>query len=117
MIIEARVEEIFEYVDKELQKIRRSRKLPGGVVIVGGTAKLPNIAAIAKDRLQLPARLGNLRDVHGLVDTVEDPSFYTAVGLMQLDMLLGNEPKESLEYSGGGNPLSFVEDLWRRFKS
>lgn len=116
MIIESRVDEIFEYVDKELQKIRRSRKLPGGVVIVGGTAKIPNVAAIAKDQLQLAARLGHLHEIQGLVDTVADPSFYTAVGLMQLDMLLGGEPKESLEYSGGGNPLSFVEDLIRRFK-
>ncbi len=38
IITEARVEEILEYVDKELKKIHRSRKLPGGVVIVGGTA-------------------------------------------------------------------------------
>lgn len=116
MIIEARVDEIFEYVDKELQKIRRSRKLPGGVVIVGGTAKIPNVAAIAKEQLQIAARLGKLHDINGLVDTVDDPSFYTAVGLMQLDMLLGGEPKESLEYSGGGNPLSFVEDFMRKFR-
>src|SRR3989344_8944618 len=30
MIIEARIEELMEYVDKELRKIQRSRKLPGG---------------------------------------------------------------------------------------
>lgn len=117
MIIEARVEEIFEYVDKELQKIRRSRKLPGGVVITGGTAKLPNIAVIAKDRLQLAARVGQLQELSGLVDTVNDPSFYTAIGLMQLDMIFGDEPKESLDYAGDGNPFSFLGGLFRKMKS
>lgn len=88
MIIEARVDELMEYVDKELHKIKRSRKLPGGIVIVGGTAKITGIDEFARDRLQLPARVGKLQNVGGLVDTVEDPSFMTVVGLMLLDMLL-----------------------------
>lgn len=88
MIIEARVEEIFEYVDKELQKIKRSRKLPGGIVIVGGAAKLPGIDEFAREHLQLSARIGKLRNIGGLADMVEDPAYTTVVGLMLLDMLL-----------------------------
>lgn len=88
MITEARVEELFEYADKELKKIQRSRKLPGGVVLVGGTAKLPGIADFAKEKLQLPARIGKLQPLRGLLDTVDDPVYATAIGLMQLDMLL-----------------------------
>ncbi len=88
LITEARVEELFEFVDKELKKIHRSRKLPGGVVIVGGTAKLPGIADFAKEQLQLAARLGSLQPMGGLVDTVQDTAYSAAVGLMILDMLL-----------------------------
>lgn len=88
MIVEARVEELFEYVDKELNKIHRSRKLPGGIVIVGGSAALPGLAEFAKERMQLPARIGKIRGLAGLVDTVDDPSFATATGLMLLDILL-----------------------------
>lgn len=88
MITEARVEELFEMVDKELRRIGRSRKLPGGVVLVGGTSKLPGIASLAKDKLQLAARLGSLQPMSGLIDTVQDVSYSTAVGLMLLDMLL-----------------------------
>jgi cell division protein FtsA len=88
MIIEARVDELLEYVDKELHKIKRSRKLPGGIVIVGGSAKIQGIDEFARDRLQLPARIGKLQNIGGLVDTVEDPSYTTVVGLMLLDMLL-----------------------------
>ena len=88
MIIEARVEEMFEYVEKELQKIKRSRKLPGGIVITGGTSKLAGIDEFAREKLQLPARIGKLQNIGGLVDTVEDASYTTVVGLMLLDMLL-----------------------------
>lgn len=105
MITEARVDELFEYIDKELRKIQRSRKLPGGVVLVGGTAKLPGLAEFAKERLQLPARVGKLQMLAGLVDTVEDTAYYTAVGLMLLDMLLLPEATaphgRSAQVSGG----------------
>lgn len=87
MIVEARVEELLEYVDKELQKIKRSRKLPGGIVLTGGTAKLPGLDDFTRERLQLPARIGKLHNIGGLVDTVEDQTFTTVVGLMLLDML------------------------------
>src|SRR3989338_3721706 len=56
IIVEARVEEILEFVDKELKKIHRSKKLPGGVVFTGGTAKLPGLVDFSKDVLELPAR-------------------------------------------------------------
>jgi cell division protein FtsA len=88
MVVEARVEELLEYIDKELQKIKRSRKLPGGIVLTGGTAKLPGIDEFTREKLQLPARIGKLQNIGGLVDTVEDQTFTTVVGLMLLDMLL-----------------------------
>jgi cell division protein FtsA len=88
MVIEARVDELLEYVDKELQKIKRSRKLPGGIVITGGTSKMPGLDDFARDKLELPARIGKLQNIGGLVDTVEDQTFTTVVGLMLLDMLL-----------------------------
>jgi cell division protein FtsA len=88
MVVEARVEEIMEYVDKQLKKIHRSRKLPGGIVLVGGTSNIPGIADFTRDKLELAARTGEVRNLKGIVDDIEDPSFITSIGLMQLDMLL-----------------------------
>lgn len=88
MVTDARVEELLEYVNKELQRIKRAGKLPGGVVLTGGTAKLPGLDEFAREKLQLPARVGKLQGIGGLADTVEDASFATVVGLMLLDMLL-----------------------------
>lgn len=96
MIAEARVEEIFEYVDKELKKIHRSRKLPGGVVLTGGTAKLPDVAELAKDYLELPARVGSWKHINKVVDNADEQIFAPAVGLMLLDMYLG--PAQPIDY-------------------
>lgn len=115
-IIEARLDELFDLVEKELKHIRRSRKLPGGVVITGGVAKLPGIAEFCKEKLQLASRVGTLREINGLIDTVQDPSYSTAVGLMMLDMLLG--PSVA---SGKGEPNSgvfrMIEGLIRKFRT
>jgi cell division protein FtsA len=115
VIAEARVEEILEYVDKELKKIHRSRKLPGGVVIVGGTANLPGIAEFTKEKLELAARVGKLQPLSGLVDTVEDPGYAGAVGLMLLDMLFApasgqtpGQPNESM--------FGLIDGLLKRFR-
>jgi cell division protein FtsA len=97
MIVEARLEELLDFVEKELNSIHKSRKLPGGVVIVGGTSKIPGIDSFTRDKLQLPARLGKIEKLHGLVEAVQDTTYTTAVGLMILDMLLGN----SDEFGGG----------------
>jgi cell division ATPase FtsA len=85
-------------------------------VLTGGTSKLPGIAEYAKEKLQIAARLGKIHNVTGLVDTVEDGVFTTAVGLMLLDMLL--LPQENMTtnpptQSGMGMITSFIQRLWR----
>ena len=115
MVVEARVEELLEYVNKELQKIKRSRKLPGGIIITGGTSKLPGIDEFTREKLQLPARIGKLHNIGGLVDTVEDARFTTAIGLMLLDMLL--LPALPPVHSRGQTATSMLSGLLGRFKN
>ena len=57
-IVEARVLEIFGFVQKELKQIKIKGQLPAGVVITGGGAKLPKTVELAKKELKLPCRLG-----------------------------------------------------------
>ena len=97
IIVEARVEEILEFADKELKSIRRSRKLPGGVVLTGGTAKLPGLVDFAKETLELPARVGKWGHINKVVDGLDEQIFAPAVGLMLMDMLLG--PAERHHFS------------------
>ncbi len=118
MVVEARVEEIFEYVEKELRRIHKSRKLPGGVVIVGGTANIPGIADFGREKLQLASRLGNLDDLEGIIDDIKKPEYVTAVGLMQLDMLFTEQMSMQPHHGdNGGSLMDTVNSLFRRLRS
>lgn len=88
MIVGARVEEMMELIDKELKRIQRSRKLPGGVVFCGGTAKLPGLVETARDVLNLPVKRATPQQLGGLSDQLEGPAYAAVCGLMLLDMLL-----------------------------
>lgn len=122
MITEARMEELFELVEKELRRIQKSKRLPGGVVIVGGGSKLPGIAEFASEKLELAARVGRLQPMGGIVDTVKDQTYLTGIGLMLLDMYLlpGNTSRKQ-----GGSSLQGANDkvfgalsgLWDRIKN
>lgn len=118
MIIEARVEELLDFVDKELRKIHKSRKLPGGVVLVGGTASIPGISEFTRDKLQLPARLGKLTNIVGITDTIQGPEYVTAVGLMQLDMLFAEQAIDSRQARSavGDSIIGNIGNLLKRFK-
>lgn len=119
MIIEARVEEIFDYVDKELKKIHRSHKLPGGVVLVGGTAKIPGIAEFAKDRLELPSKVASMEKLAGITDDIQDLRFITAVGLMHLDMIFADHAFDNSHAMGHSTDSlsSTLRSLWAKIKS
>lgn len=78
-IIDARVKEIFQLVNKELRKISRQGMLPGGVVLVGGGAKMPKIVEAAKKDLKLTCKIGTPM---GIVSFHSDPAFLGAMGLV-----------------------------------
>lgn len=117
-VVEARVEELLEFADKELKKIHRSRKLPGGIVLVGGTARLPGIVETTKEFMGLPTRIGNWSHIERVVDGLNEPEFAPAVGLMLLDMFLSPNDYSSSSHSkqSGGMVRNFTEPLSGIFK-
>lgn len=91
LIISARMEELFEAVDEELARAHRSKKLPGGVTLVGGGSQLQGIEYIARESLALSSRIGSLQSVGGLKEKISRADQATAAGLMLLDMHRGEE--------------------------
>ncbi|MEO8691756.1 MAG: cell division protein FtsA [Candidatus Saccharimonas sp.] len=84
-IVEARLEEIFDHVNKELKKAGRSGQLPSGVVLVGGSANLKGITDFARTHLGVAARVGKPTGFGGVADGVDTPQYAAAVGLMLAD--------------------------------
>ncbi|HEY5267926.1 MAG TPA: cell division protein FtsA [Candidatus Saccharimonadales bacterium] len=117
MIVEARLDELFDYVNKELHKINKVRKLPGGVVIVGGTANLSGIEIIAKEKLQLASRVGSISKLYGGIKEVDDPMFSAAIGLMAYDSLLGDEQAfDGINMNSRSTLIELKNKLLNKFK-
>jgi cell division protein FtsA len=82
-VIEARLEQLLTLVRKELRECGYDGALPGGIVLTGGTALLPEIADLARQVLGTRARVGTPRKLAGLGDSLGGPAFAAAVGLAQ----------------------------------
>ena len=95
-IMNPRISEIFDAVNKDLKKIGKSTLLPGGAILVGGTARIPFIEEVCKERMGLPARVGVPTGINSSVGSVSDPSFASALGLM-----MWNAGESSLSEGGG----------------
>ena len=89
-IIEARLSEIFDLVADRLKEIDRFGKLPGGVVLYGGGAKMPFIAELAREKFKLPVRLAN-PDIEWYREN-PDLSFIPVLGLLNLMSQKRNGP-------------------------
>lgn len=89
-IIEARLEELFEAIAKELKKAGRHAKLPSGVVLTGGGAKLKGISNYSKETLGLAVRIGNAKGYGGVAEQLDEPRFAAAAGLMLIDAESGH---------------------------
>lgn len=116
-IVEARMTELCGLVKKELKRVDRDRKLPAGVVLTGGGAKLPGAVDLAKDRLGLPAQVGFPSELKGMIDKVDDPSFATSIGLM-LWGLEGDQQLRTTNRFGnlpGAQYIDSVKSVVKRF--
>ncbi|MBT8220364.1 MAG: cell division protein FtsA [Bacteroidia bacterium] len=83
-IIQARVEEIFDYVYWEIKKSDLEKKLHGGIVLTGGGSLLKNIDLLSELHTGLHTRVGYPVDqlAHGYSEKVNSPIYSTAIGLL-----------------------------------
>lgn len=91
-IVEARLCDIFELVQKELKKIGRTELLPGGVVLVGGTANLVGIKELSRREIKLPAELGFPEEFMPALNSVGASSLATACGTIKWAVAELEEP-------------------------
>ena len=113
-IVEARLEEIFELVNKELKKAGRAGQLPSGAVLTGGTANLKGMAEYAKSQLGVAVRIGKPHGFGGVADEIDKPHFAAAVGLMLVDADAATvrPHSSSMSKKSGG----FIKSLLSKFK-
>jgi cell division protein FtsA len=84
-IIQARVEEIFDYVMFEVKRSGFERKAHAGIVLTGGGSLLNHIDSLVQMHTGMHARVGVPTDhlAHGYNKELASPIYATAVGLLK----------------------------------
>ena len=121
-VVKARLEEIFEEVRKKLKLAKYDQRLPEGIILTGGGAKMRDIELFAKDCLEASVKIGIPQGVEGVVDSIQKPEFAVAVGLALIAAesgesiaLQGKKSKKQSKKSSGTNPFGFVKKIFSKF--
>ncbi|MDF1865118.1 MAG: cell division protein FtsA [Saprospiraceae bacterium] len=83
-IIQARVEEILDYVVWEIRRSGFENKLIGGIVLTGGGSLLNHIDKLTEYHTGISCRIGVPIEhlAHGYAEQLSSPIFSTAIGLL-----------------------------------
>jgi cell division protein FtsA len=81
-IIEPRLEEVFQLIQREIAGSGFEDSLASGMVMTGGSTLLPGMIDMAEGTFDMPVRLGVPYHVGGLIDVVSSPVYATGVGLV-----------------------------------
>jgi cell division protein FtsA len=81
-IIVARMTEIFKLVRANVAENCPPEVMLAELVLTGGAAQLGGLDGLASDYFDLPARIGHPTHVGGLTETIKNPAYATAVGLV-----------------------------------
>lgn len=83
-VIYARVEETLMIIAQSIEKSGLKEHMGAGVVLTGGFTKIEGLRELAVAILDnMPVRLAKPADIGGLFDTLRDPSYSGAVGLIK----------------------------------
>ncbi len=111
-VIEPRYEELFSLVLEELRRSGYEERIGAGIVLTGGTAKMPGVVELAEEVFHMPVRIGMPRGIGGLRGEVENPIHSTGVGLL----LYGIAQQAYGERRTYNTPVN-AESVWERLKS
>lgn len=107
-IMTPRVEEILQLAYDKLKEKNLLGKIPTGVVITGGCARLESLLSVAQKIFPCPLRIGHPRLDQKEFDLLDSPSFACAFGLAQWARSSQESRQESQKRSD--------QTLWNVFK-
>ncbi|MDR2557005.1 MAG: cell division protein FtsA [Bacteroidales bacterium] len=99
-IIKARVQEILECVDFEIKNLNITKPFIGGIVLTGGGSKLTGIISFSEYTTGIDSRQGYANEhleESSFSETLKDPIFATAIGLLIFGIRDEEEKEESNE--------------------
>jgi cell division protein FtsA len=111
-VIKARVEEILELARQDVGRAGFDVKMPAGIVLLGGTSKLPKVATMVKEYVGSSARVGMPHGLEGMTEEITGPEYATIQGLV---LYSAGNPEEVT--SSGGEGEGFLSNISTKVKS
>jgi cell division protein FtsA len=94
-ILQARAEELFQFVRSELARIGMEHALTGGVFLTGAAARLPDLCDVAERVLQCQARFGLPTGIRDWPESMDDPEWSVAAGLAMYSAKLKSQEQKA----------------------
>ncbi|MBL8377214.1 MAG: cell division protein FtsA [Burkholderiales bacterium] len=111
-VIEPRVQELFELVQKSLRESGFEELLSSGIVLTGGSAALPGMVELGEQMFSMPVRIGSPHYEGSLADVVRGPRFATALGLLQEGLMQRTHQGRIAEKSGSIRNIAGRMKTW-----
>lgn len=110
-VVEPRYEELLYLVKEELQKAGLINSLIAGIVLTGGSSKIPGIVELADKIFNLPVRQGIPNNVIGDPEIINNPVFATAIGL-----LYSKKEKQAVKTANSNLATKKIRNTFNRVK-
>lgn len=116
-VVEARLDEILDLVRKELKRAHYEQRLPEGVVLTGGGARMRDIDKFVRATLGMSVKIGVPSGLTGVADAIQKPEYAAAVGLMLMSaegggQSVGKKPKKK---SKKGEKRGLISRFFKKF--
>jgi cell division protein FtsA len=116
-VVEARLDEIFERVAKCLKAAGYDKRLPEGLILTGGGAKMRNLDIYVRSKLGMAVRIGEIQPfIESSAPEVLKAEYATAIGLMLRDMDMSEMDGGHKRRKGAKKPLFGGGGLSKIFK-
>ena len=125
-VVRARLEDIFTEVRKKLKTAKYDQRLPEGIILTGGGAKMRDIELFVQQILEASVKIGVPQGAGGVADSIAKPEFAVAVGLALLSAedahytvpqgkKSNKSTKKSKSAKPGSSPLGFIKKIFSKF--
>lgn len=121
-VVKARLEEIFSEIRKKLKAAHYDQRLPEGIILTGGGAKMREIDVFAKKILEASVKIGIPVTLGGVSESIAKPEFATAVGLAiiaaesnELSVAGNKKSKKPSKKPSGPSSFGFIKKLFSKF--
>ncbi|MDD5258712.1 MAG: cell division protein FtsA [bacterium] len=112
-IIEPRMEEILNIINREIQKSNLADLIPSGLIITGGASQLRGLEQFAEQVFGMPTRIGAPQEMLGMSSQSQNSGLALSMGLVQLSL---QEAMESGRYYKKGKTRLFEPlERWKHW--